>query len=1303
MSHLPDEFLSDATQTVGQRFRDASAKFKRQSRGLMTSYDVVTKTDLVGFRAICDDDAYARFLEKSAGFANYVNRTENAGIDSAIEAVFPTSITVDPIKWMPFSRNVHMIPLRLRGHNSGVVFKAQAPPQGHPHKQNYDTAVTNLLQHCNIPCSCCNTNLRDILLFLDAHGPVATRCVAETLVRSGYTPVLHGTKSLEVQLETQEAAASSSTKLLPRQENHWYVELKNLQEQVFQYAVFVPRFVNADRTRFEHVGRGAATDRLFQDGSGGTPLPILTPINMDGSLSEDVGSVQQRVKVMPQMHVCVRSFSEPQTPADDILPPAAQQLYDDVYATSAGPVYVRNAIRDAKRLDDALSKLLLTAKTQEGKLKEMHRSMARAAAKWTVEAGATTTRAEPSAASASAAAPNPNDLQVLLEWKCWLPAGPSTLLQDGTQKAGVPAPSAQELESTTTPDLDFHLFFLPTATLRPEQEQQVRDRELAEQLQAQSAPAVKGCGACTFHNPPTATRCILCNSTNLVTLRRAQTRSGRSSGSGGGAGGGGGKPTAAKVQKVHHVFYSQKNLCAHPDQMTSSCNGSAGYASYGGTSQMISLVHDTQHSRGSGKEEIRIGADVTGRMMLLVHNYASGPRHAQASAYRITLQTQGKTVYGDWRVIPRAPEKAYYDDAGLGKSILVELGVETKPETQAALSAAPTVKAVRGMQLGSIVTEKQAADVLRSGGGITLPLPPELFNDAVKTIDSAEQEKRQEIARQHFGGVPTAQMLHASELTLIWCAHVANHTDPGFYMGLGVNEATAKLLAMPQRQLYVPLLDQSSVVPAFAFKYVLNGQPMFDNQTQFASFPNSRSGAIDGLNPVNKAAGRTGQFSPAEWSKAVRFYGSTAGSPCGRVTGIAQTSRRGTLYFLLETMPDACASGNYPTAADGYDLDHMPVIALAKRASRDAAATGNHKQIRSAVQQLESPLQKSAFQFNVGFMVNPGLTFTLRCQTHEPKAETVRLTTEQPTTRWRQFRTKARYVTPEEIAKAPYDQMPRLLQEARSIFHNPDNSFMTKAYDGLGRFLATSDDIPPAANRLLYSVHDLHRNIVFQQGGKREPSDPVYVALEQEHEDDRDDGDDGEQGEEEAREAELAPEPAPTPSSARPSTMPPHKWAQLQARKKLQQERDQKKIAKQQMLALARAHQLDSLVQQTMEEAKRVAIERNTALTAQKEQELQRLQQQRAELRRQQHELDQRKRASATALKADMITCPITQLPMHDPVSTPDGHSFERAAIVQWLQTHATNPVSRAVLTTADLTTNLALKAICQQFHANAN
>ena len=60
--------------------------------------------------------------------------------------------------------------------------------------------------------------------------------------------------------------------------------------------------------------------------------------------------------------------------------------------------------------------------------------------------------------------------------------------------------------------------------------------------------------------------------------------------------------------------------------------------------------------------------------------------------------------------------------------------------------------------------------------------------------------------------------------------------------------------------------------------------------------------------------------------------------------------------------------------------------------------------------------------------------------------------------------------------------------------------------------------------------------------------------------------------------------------------------------------------------------------------------------------------------------------------------CPITQEMMVDPVICADGHSYERAAITQWLSSHATSPKTNAQLEHTNLIPNHTLRGSIEQF-----
>ena len=64
----------------------------------------------------------------------------------------------------------------------------------------------------------------------------------------------------------------------------------------------------------------------------------------------------------------------------------------------------------------------------------------------------------------------------------------------------------------------------------------------------------------------------------------------------------------------------------------------------------------------------------------------------------------------------------------------------------------------------------------------------------------------------------------------------------------------------------------------------------------------------------------------------------------------------------------------------------------------------------------------------------------------------------------------------------------------------------------------------------------------------------------------------------------------------------------------------------------------------------------------------------------------------------DDYICPITAELMQDPVSTVDGHIYERAAITQWLKDHDTSPKTGEVLEAKMLIPCHVLRGMIRKF-----
>lgn len=64
----------------------------------------------------------------------------------------------------------------------------------------------------------------------------------------------------------------------------------------------------------------------------------------------------------------------------------------------------------------------------------------------------------------------------------------------------------------------------------------------------------------------------------------------------------------------------------------------------------------------------------------------------------------------------------------------------------------------------------------------------------------------------------------------------------------------------------------------------------------------------------------------------------------------------------------------------------------------------------------------------------------------------------------------------------------------------------------------------------------------------------------------------------------------------------------------------------------------------------------------------------------------------------DLITCPITQEIMEEPVMLSDGHTYEKESILRWLQNHSTSPMTNLPLAHKNWNRNHALEKIIQAY-----
>lgn len=70
----------------------------------------------------------------------------------------------------------------------------------------------------------------------------------------------------------------------------------------------------------------------------------------------------------------------------------------------------------------------------------------------------------------------------------------------------------------------------------------------------------------------------------------------------------------------------------------------------------------------------------------------------------------------------------------------------------------------------------------------------------------------------------------------------------------------------------------------------------------------------------------------------------------------------------------------------------------------------------------------------------------------------------------------------------------------------------------------------------------------------------------------------------------------------------------------------------------------------------------------------------------------------ASAPPPDEFLCPITLTLMKDPVICGDGHTYERDAIVRWLQSNTASPITRQQLSVQSIKPNFALRNAIQRY-----
>jgi len=121
---------------------------------------------------------------------------------------------------------------------------------------------------------------------------------------------------------------------------------------------------------------------------------------------------------------------------------------------------------------------------------------------------------------------------------------------------------------------------------------------------------------------------------------------------------------------------------------------------------------------------------------------------------------------------------------------------------------------------------------------------------------------------------------------------------------------------------------------------------------------------------------------------------------------------------------------------------------------------------------------------------------------------------------------------------------------------------------------------------------------------------------------------------------------------------------------------------------------------------KTLEVQARKRIEAQEKQASDELSRKMEDLQAQQHVLEQQElqlRVQRNGVDTELLSCPLTLDMFVDPVTTPYGHTFEREAIVEWIQETNQCPLTRQPLSVDKLAPARAMKALCDNFRESAN
>ena len=700
---------------------------------------------------------------------------------------------------------------------------------------------------------------------------------------------------------------------------------------------------------------------------------------------------------------------------------------------------------------------------------------------------------------------------------------------------------------------------------------------------------------------------------------------------------------------------------------------------------MICFEKDEMHVLNGFVETISIGNDVRAgtRVLGYFHNFSSG---GTCNSVKMQLKWEAGGGVGaralipsSWGILGKSGTAKKYYLLDLSERILERVGAVSDDTDDTKITAmdtfsnpiTPTETSVSAME-----------SVLLQGGGFLLPLPAEAFfspgqQSTVKVATSEEISRSENMVDEHFEGIVTGAVAPETRIPeIMWTAGETTSrgneifAQAGFCVGETRDDRSIEtekndfLSAIRGNRCFVRL-NQEAVIPTFPLDYQAGGKTL--GSVAFAAFTDQGQPAKDASKPLGKTSG-TGRYIGECWSSviATQTFSDTGTTDFAEVSSIVQCGKM--LFFrLLRRDGDP----NIPNKRL-YNIVDLPTLPLVGKAGK----VPNHRELSRSIQMLKRPLglaENAIWGFllqeggnSVNVRVN-GREFSLKVGLPSINILSLRWN---PTTQQLCDYTWGGFCFQDGRAR---DGFMNILEKARGAINDPSTR---KMFQSIATYMQEqafpSNAIKADVARILDLVHNFFSTDALTVVRK---GDPAGISAG-------------------GASVVYSTDGVPMHSSG----MPMHIWLKKRQRETEARQLEKAKLEHEQQILESKRELLNS-------QLKTLEVQARKRIEAQEKQASDELSRKMEDLLAQQHVLEQQElqlRVQCNGVDTELLSCPLTLDMFVDPVTTPYGHTFERKAIVEWVQETNQCPLTRQPLSVDALTPARTMKALCDSFRKSA-